>query len=78
MFPGLDKEHSKRMFLAKRCLGLALSHRDAQTKEGRRGGIPPALPALELKLATHFGVVLSPATPPVAQQYVERQQPPQL
>lgn len=64
------KSIAKGCFLQNRCLGLALSHRDAQTKEGRRGGIQPALPVLELNLSAHFGVV--------PQQYFEGQQPPQL
>lgn len=33
----------------KRCFVLSLSHHDAQAEEGRRSGIPPALPALDLK-----------------------------
>lgn len=68
---------SQKDVFIKRCSGLALSHCDAQAKEERRGGIPPALPDLDLKLTASFGVVLSTAAPPVPQQYLGRQQPPQ-
>lgn len=33
----------------KRCFALALSYYDAQGEKGRRGGIPVALPALDLR-----------------------------
>jgi len=46
--------------------------------KGAKKRSPPPTPALVLKLAASFGVVPSAAAPPVPQQYLGRQQPPQI